>query len=74
MMVTAPRSAASSRTVLIIGLLLVLFPIYVAFVTRDVARTTPNAPMSLARGRISSPTVEALGAGTVKTSGQPVGR
>ena len=73
-MVTARRSAWVPHAILIVGLVLVLFPIYVAFV----ASSHPladilEAPMTLLLGsRLIANFGEALDAGTVKTSGQPV--
>jgi sn-glycerol 3-phosphate transport system permease protein len=73
-MVTARRSAWVPHAILIVGLLLVLFPIYVAFV----ASSHPladilEAPITLLPGsRLIANFGEALDAGTVKTSGQPV--
>jgi sn-glycerol 3-phosphate transport system permease protein len=73
-MVTARRSAWVPHAILIVGLVLVLFPIYVAFV----ASSHPladilEAPMTLLPGsRLIANFGEALDAGTVKTSGQPV--
>ena len=74
MMVSAPRSAFVPHAVLIVGLVLVLFPIFVAFVAAsDLLPDILNAPMSLVPGgHFLGNVVEALGAGTVKTSGQPV--
>jgi sn-glycerol 3-phosphate transport system permease protein len=74
MMVSAPRSAVVPHTVLIIGLVLVLFPIFVAFIAAtDLLPEILNAPMSLVPGpHFVDNIIEALGAGTVKTSGQPV--
>jgi sn-glycerol 3-phosphate transport system permease protein len=73
-MVTARRSAWVPHAVLITGLALVLFPLYVAFVASS--HPLPDilqAPMSLLPGsRLIGNFREALGAGTVKTSGQPV--
>ncbi len=73
-MVTARRSALVPHAVLIAGLALVLFPVYVAFVAAS--DTLPDilaAPMSLVPVRhFFANTLEALAAGTVKTSGQPV--
>lgn len=74
MMVTARRSAWIPHAVLLAGLALVLFPVYVAFIasTHDLADIL-DAPMTLAPGtRIVSNFTEALSAGTAKTSGQPV--
>ena len=74
MMVSAPRSAIVPHTVLIIGLVLVLFPIFIAFVAAsDLLPDILNGPMSLVPGpHFIGNSVEALGVGTVKTSGQPV--
>jgi sn-glycerol 3-phosphate transport system permease protein len=73
-MVTARRSAWVPHAVLIAGLMLVLFPIYVAFVASS--HPLPDileAPMTLLPGsRLVANFGEALDAGTVKTSGQPV--
>ncbi len=75
-MVSAPRSAIVPHAILIAGLVIVLFPIFVAFVAAS--HTLPeilNAPMSLVPGpHFLSNTIEALYAGTVKTSGTPVAR
>jgi len=74
MMVTARRSAWLPHAVLITGLALVLFPIYVAFVASS--HPLPDileATMTLLPGsRLVANFGEALDAGTVKTSGQPV--
>src|SRR6266851_2617147 len=73
-MVTARRSAWVPHAVLIAGLALVLFPIYVAFVASS--HELPDildAPMTLVPGsRFVANLGEALHAGTAKTSGQPV--
>jgi sn-glycerol 3-phosphate transport system permease protein len=73
-MVTARRNAWVPHAVLIAGLMLVLFPIYVAFVASS--HELPDileAPMTLAPGsRLVANFAEALSAGTAKTSGQPV--
>jgi sn-glycerol 3-phosphate transport system permease protein len=73
-MVTARRSAWVPHAVLIAGLALVLFPIYVAFVAAS--HPLPDileAPMTLAPGsRLVPNFAEALDAGTAKTSGEPV--
>lgn len=73
-MVTARRSAWIPHAVLIAGLALVLFPIYVAFVASS--RELPEileAPMTLVPGtRLAANFTEALTAGTAKTSGVPV--
>src|SRR5258708_18836224 len=73
-MVTARRSAWVPHAVLIAGLLLVLFPIYVAFVASSHALPDIiEAPMTLVPGsRLINNFAEALSAGTAKTSGQPV--
>src|SRR5437016_8213199 len=74
MMVTARRSALVPHAVLIAGLLLVLFPIYVAFVASSHPLSDIiEAPMTLVPGsRLVANFSEALSAGTAKTSGQPV--
>src|ERR1700693_3284079 len=73
-MVTARRSAWVPHAILIAGLALVLFPIYVAFVASSHALADIlEAPMTLLPGsRLVDNFGEALDAGTVKTSGQPV--
>ncbi len=73
-MVTARRSAWVPHAVLIAGLMLVLFPIYVAFVASSHALPDIlEAPMTLVPGpRLAANFAEALSAGTAKTSGQPV--
>jgi len=73
-MVTARRSAWVPHAVLIAGLLLVLFPLYVALVaSSDQLADILEAPMSLMPGsRLVANFAEALSAGTAKTSGQPV--
>src|SRR6202049_769351 len=74
MMVAARRNAWIPHAVLIAGLALVLFPIYVALVASS--HELPdilNAPMTLVPGsRLGGTLREALAAGTAKTSGQPV--
>ncbi len=73
-MVTARRSAWIPHAVLIAGLIVVLFPIYVAFdaSTHQLADIL-NAPMTLVPGtRLVANFAEALAAGTAKTSGVPV--
>ncbi len=73
-MVTARRSAWIPHAVLIAGLALVLFPIYVALVAAS--HELPDilqAPMSLVPGsQLFVNFAEALTAGTAKTSGQTV--
>jgi sn-glycerol 3-phosphate transport system permease protein len=73
-MVVARRSAWIPHAVLILGLGLVLFPIYVAFVaSSDPLSAILEAPMSLVPGsRLVHNFAEALAAGSAKTSGQPV--
>jgi sn-glycerol 3-phosphate transport system permease protein len=73
-MVTARRSAWVPHAVLIAGLILVLFPIYVAFVASSHALADIlEAPMTLVPGsRLLANFAEALGTGTAKTSGEPV--
>jgi sn-glycerol 3-phosphate transport system permease protein len=73
-MVTARRSAWVPHAVLIAGLVVVLFPIYVAFVasSHELADIL-QAPMTLVPGsRLVANFAEALTAGTAKTSGVPV--
>jgi len=74
MMVSAPRSAILPHAVLILGTVLVLFPIFVAFVAAsDELPDILQAPMSLwPGGHFIANSVEALVSGTVKTSGEPV--
>jgi sn-glycerol 3-phosphate transport system permease protein len=73
-MVTARRSAWVPHAVLIVGLALILLPVYVAFVASSHPLTDIlEAPMTLIPGsRLIPNFAEALGAGTAKTSGQPV--
>ena len=73
-MVTARRSAWVPHAVLILGLLVVLFPIYVALVAASHALPDIlDAPMTLVPGsRLAANFAEALTAGTAKTSGEPV--
>jgi sn-glycerol 3-phosphate transport system permease protein len=75
MMVSAARSAWVPHAILIAGIVVVLFPIYVAFVasSHDLS-VILDAPMTLAPGRhLVANFTEALRAGTVKTSGISVG-
>jgi len=74
MMVKARRSAVLPHAILIGGLALVLFPIYVAFVASSVTvQDILNAPMTLLPGpHLVANYRAALDAGTTKTSGQPV--
>jgi sn-glycerol 3-phosphate transport system permease protein len=73
-MVTARRSAWVPHAVLIAGLMLVLFPIYVAFVASSHELSDIlEAPMTLVPGsHLVANFAEALTAGTAKTSGVPV--
>jgi len=73
-MVIARRSAWVPHAVLTAGLVLVLFPVYIAFVGSTLtARDILDAPMSLVPGpRLVENFARALDVGTVKTSGQPV--
>jgi sn-glycerol 3-phosphate transport system permease protein len=73
-MVTARRNAWVPHAVLIAGLALVLVPVYIAFVGSTLtARDILAAPMSLIPGpHLFENFARALGAGTVKTSGEPV--
>ena len=73
-MVTARRSAWVPHAVLLAGLALVLFPVYVALVaSSDELADILEAPMSLVPGpHLVGNIAEALAAGTAKTSGQPV--
>jgi len=73
-MVTAARSAWVPHAVLIAGIVLVLFPIYVAFdaATHDLP-TVLDVPMTLLPGsHFLANLRDALASGTAKTSGQPV--
>jgi sn-glycerol 3-phosphate transport system permease protein len=74
MMVTARSSVWVPHAVLVTGLVLVLFPVYVAFVGSTLtASEILDAPMSLVPGsHLVENFTRALGAGTVKTSGEPV--
>jgi sn-glycerol 3-phosphate transport system permease protein len=73
-MVSAAKTAWVPHAVLILGLALVLFPVYVAFVASSLDnRDILDAPMSLLPGaHLLANYRDALGAGTAKTSGQPV--
>ena len=75
-MVTARRSAWVPHAILIVGLLIVLFPIYVAFVASShQLEAILQAPMPLLPGReLVANFTEALTAGTAKTSGVAVGQ
>ncbi|HVH79892.1 MAG TPA: sn-glycerol-3-phosphate ABC transporter permease UgpE [Stellaceae bacterium] len=75
-MVTARQSAWVPHAILIAGLAVVLFPVYVAFVasTHDL-RTILDMPMTLLPGgQIGRNFADAITAGTTKTSGTSVGR
>ncbi len=73
-MVVARRSAWVPHAVLIAGIVVVLFPIYVALVAAsDVLSDILEAPMSLVPGsQLAANVADAVSAGTAKTSGQPV--
>jgi sn-glycerol 3-phosphate transport system permease protein len=75
-MVTAQRSAWIPHAILIAGLIVVLFPVYVAFVASSLdLDAILQAPMPLLPGRrLIANFAEALGAGTAKTSGVAVSR
>src|SRR6266446_3496074 len=74
MMVAAQRTAWIPHAVLVAGLALVLFPVYVALVTSSLtARDILDAPMTLVPGsHLIENLRQALAAGTAKTSGEPV--
>jgi sn-glycerol 3-phosphate transport system permease protein len=75
-MVTARQSAWVPHAILIAGLVVVLFPVYVAFVasSHDLSAIL-KAPMTLVPGRkLIENYTEALAVGTAKTSGVSVGR
>jgi sn-glycerol 3-phosphate transport system permease protein len=74
MMVEARRSAWIPHAILIAGLAVVLFPLYVALVAAsDRLADILAAPMSLVPGpHLATNVAAALVAGTAKTSGQPV--
>jgi sn-glycerol 3-phosphate transport system permease protein len=73
-MVAARRDAWVAHLVLLAGIALVLFPVYVALVAAsDALPDILEAPMSLVPGsRLLANLGDALAAGTAKTSGQPV--
>jgi sn-glycerol 3-phosphate transport system permease protein len=73
-MVGSGRGAWIPHAVLVAGLALVLFPIYVAFVASSLTvRDILDAPMTLVPGsNLVANYREALVAGTIRTSGQPV--
>jgi len=73
-MVTAAKSAWVPHAVLLLGLALVVFPIYVAFVASSLPlRDILDAPMTLVPGPdFAANYREALAQGTAGTNGQPV--
>jgi sn-glycerol 3-phosphate transport system permease protein len=74
-MVNAAKSAWIPHAVLLLGLALVLFPVYVAFVASSLPlRDILDAPMTLVPGpHLLANYREALALGTPGTNGQPVG-
>ena len=76
MMVSAKTRAWIPHAILIAGLLIVLFPIYVAFVASSLDLSSIlQAPMPLIPGRqLIQNYTEAISAGTAKTSGVSVAR
>jgi len=76
MMVSAKSRAWIPHAILIAGLLIVLFPIYVAFVASSLDLSSIlQAPMPLIPGRrLIQNYTEAISAGTAKTSGVSVAR
>jgi sn-glycerol 3-phosphate transport system permease protein len=75
-MVSAKSRAWVPHAILIVGLLVVLFPVYVALVAASLdLPSILQAPMPLLPGRyLAANFTEALTAGTAKTSGVSVGR
>jgi sn-glycerol 3-phosphate transport system permease protein len=73
-MVTAAKSAWVPHAVLMLGLALVVFPVYVAFVASSLTlQDILDAPMTLVPGRdLAANYREALAQGTAGTNGQPV--
>jgi sn-glycerol 3-phosphate transport system permease protein len=73
-MVTAAKSAWVPHAVLLLGLALVVFPVYVAFVASSLTlQDILDAPMTLVPGRdLAANYREALAQGTAGTNGQPV--
>jgi sn-glycerol 3-phosphate transport system permease protein len=73
-MVTAAKSAWVPHAVLLLGLTLVVFPVYVAFVASSLPlRDILDGPMTLIPGTDSAANYhEALAQGTAGTNGQPV--
>jgi len=74
-MVSAGRSAWIPHAVLLLGLALVLFPVYVAFVASSLTlRDILDAPMTLVPGQdFIANYRNALALGTISTNSQPVG-
>jgi sn-glycerol 3-phosphate transport system permease protein len=75
-LVSAGRSAWIPHAVLLLGLALVVFPVYVAFVASSLPlRDILDAPMTLVPGRnLLANYRDALSSGTAGTNGQPVAR
>jgi len=73
-MASANRSAWIPHAVLLLGLALVLFPVYVAFVASSLTlRDILDAPMTLVPGPdLIANYRDALAFGTISTNGQPV--
>jgi sn-glycerol 3-phosphate transport system permease protein len=73
-MVSTAKSAWIPHAVLLLGLALVLFPVYVAFVASSLPiEDILDAPMTLAPGsNLVANYREAVAVGTVSTNGQPV--
>jgi sn-glycerol 3-phosphate transport system permease protein len=73
-MVSTAKSAWIPHAVLLLGLALVLFPVYVAFVASSLPiKDILDAPMTLAPGpNLVANYREAVAVGTVSTNGQPV--
>jgi sn-glycerol 3-phosphate transport system permease protein len=73
-MVTAAKSAWFPHAVLLLGLALVVFPVYVAFVASSLPlRDVLDAPMTLVPGPdLAANYHDALAQGTAGTNGQPV--
>jgi sn-glycerol 3-phosphate transport system permease protein len=75
-MVSAGRGAWIPHAVLLLGLALVVFPVYVAFIASSLTlRDILDAPMTLVPGpNLVDNYREALASGTAGTNGQPVAR
>jgi sn-glycerol 3-phosphate transport system permease protein len=75
-MVSAGRSTWIPHAVLLLGLALVVFPVYVAFVASSLPlRDILDAPMTLVPGpNLFANYRDALSSGTAGTNGQPVAR